>query len=421
MGGAPLVRTKDRTAGERREIAVALSYPQETLEDVRQCLSALLGPLGIDLSDHLGGPASGVDVNFFQKNERLQNSSERGGTDTYHQQTGENGVATFPVLGKPQAERLPSGAEPEEVTARVRVDANIEGADLVKDMISAGWERLGKSVPSMLAAIAARMKLLSFYWDVPVRDWTLTAEFDVKLSGTLWSHTGINRGGVSADHCGVWTTHESTTGDGTVESSLPVRVTARYITERIEGEVISGLVFYPKGSSLDALVIGPDGGEVAYPQVSYSTTKTESSPGTDPMPPHYEEPFVSGCGDGDGSYTPPQPDCGARDYPGLATIIVNDGAIRVLADEPNGDPWRHCGSRFPFADPLAPPSSMSACASPQEKGGAVPSADAVFNESGRFEITGSLSCSRDGEGSLHRFSFDWTLTFCRVVEGKSDC
>jgi hypothetical protein len=421
MGDAPLVRTKDRTAGERREIAVALSYPKETLEDTRQCLSALLSPLGIDLSDHMGGAASGVDVNLIQKNKRLQISAERGGTDTYHQQTGENGIATFPVLGKPQDERLPEGAEPEEVTARVQADANVEGSDLMKDLVSAGWEALGKSIPSMFAAVAARMKLVSFVWDVPVRDWTLVADFDMTLSGTLRSHTGINRGGVAAAPCGVWTTHESTTGDGTVESSLPVRVTAHYITEQIEGEVISGLVFFPKGSSLDALTIGPDGGEIAYPQVNYRTTKSESSPGNDPMPPHYEEPFVSGCGDGDGSSAPPQPDCGARDYLGLATILVNDGAVRVLADEPNSEPWRHCGSRFPFADPLAPPSAMSSCASPQETGGAVPSADSVFNKNNRFEISGSLSCARDGEGSLHRFTFEWTLTFCRVVEGKSDC
>jgi len=419
MGAAPLVRTKDRTAGERREISVALSYPKETLEDVRTCLSALLAPLGVDLSDHTNGAASGVDVNFLQKNHRLQISSERGGTDTYHQQTGVNGIATFPVYGKPQAERLPGGAEPEEVTARVQVDANIEGSDLVKDLVGAGWDALGTSVASMLASIAARMKLVSFTWDVPVRDWKLVADFDVVLTGTLWSHSGVNRGGTS--ECGTWVRHMSTTGEGTVESHPPTRVTAHYITENIEGEVISGLVFYPKESSLDELVIGEDGGELAYIQAGYAVTKSESAPGVDPMPPHYQEPGVGGCGDGDGDSSPPQPDCGPRDYAGIATILVNDGAVRVLADEPSSDPWRDCGSRFPFADPLAPPHTMDGCPSAQETGGKVPSPDSVFHESGRFEISGSLSCSRDGEGSLQRFTFDWTLTFCRVVDGRSDC
>lgn len=422
MGGAPLVRTKDRTAGERREIAIALSYPTETLEDVRQCLSALLAPLGIDLSDHLGGAASGVDVELYQKNNRLQPSTERGGTATYRQQTAQNGIATFPVLGKPQAERLPSGAEPEEVTARVRADANVEGSDLMKDLVALGWEALGRSIPSILANVAARMKLVSFTWDVPVRDWTLVADFDVVLSGTMWGHSGINTGGVSESPCGTWMMHMSTTGEGTIESQTPTRVTAHYLTEQVEGQAVSGLVFYPAGSSPDDVAIVEDGAELVHLGVDYSVTKSESAPGVDPMPAHYEEPGVGGCGDGDGGGSaPPQPDCGPRQYAGIATLLVADGTLRVLADQPSSRPWSECGWAMPFADPLSPPSSMSSCASAEPGGGRVPSVDSVFNERGTFEITGTLACSRDGQGSLQRFTFDWTLTFCRVVDGTSAC
>lgn len=422
MGGAPLVRTKDRTAGERREIAIALSYAPETLEDVRQCLSALLAPLGIDLSDHLQGAASGVDVDLFLKNDRLQYSAERSGTGSYRQQTGQNGIATFPVLGKPQAERLPSGAEPEEVTARVRADANVEGADLMKDLVALGWEALGKSIPSMLANIAARMKLVSFTWDVPVRDWKLVADFDVVLSGTLWAHSGISTGGRSESPCGTWMMHMSTTADGTIESQQPTRVTAHYLTEQAGGETISGLVFYPAGSSPDDIAIVESGAELAHIGVDYSVTKSESAPGEDPMPPHYEEPGVGGCADGGGvGSAPPQPDCGPRDYAGIATLVVADGTLRVLADQPGAKPWASCGWATPFADPLSPPSSMGACASATPTGGEVPSADSVFNERGTFEITGALGCSRDGDGSLQRFTFEWTLTFCRVVDGTSSC
>jgi hypothetical protein len=421
MGNAPLVRTKDRSAGERRDIAVTLHYPDVTLGDITGCLAALLAPFGFDLASFAGGGAEGLDVELYLKNKRLEYSTARTGTSVYRQKTAKNGMATFPVVGKPQAERLPPGAEPEEVTARVRLDANIEGSDLVNDLKAAAWDAIGPGVVGILSNVVARMKLLSFTWDVPVRDWKLVADFDVVLTGSLWSHDGINRGGVSADHCGTWVTHMSTTAEGTVASQTPTRVTAHYVTEQIEGEVISGLVFYPKGSSLDALVIGEDGGELAHVQADYVATKSEAAPGVEPMPEHYQEPEVSGCGDGDGSYTPPQPDCGSRDYAGIATLLVNDGAVRVLADEPSSDPWKHCGWRLPFADPLSPPSSMDSCPAAQEKGGKVPSPDSVFHESGRFEITGSLTCSRDGQGSLERFTFDWTLTFCRVVEGTSDC
>src|SRR5690606_36539894 len=154
-------------------------------------------------------------------------------------------------------------------------------------------------------------------------------------------------------------------------------------------------------------------------EVGYAVNKAESSPGQEPMPPHYQEPGVGGCGDGDGSWNPPQPDCGARDYLGIATMVVNEGTMRVLADKPlDEQPWKDCGAGLDFADPLAPPSTMQACTAAKPAGGEVPSADTVFNTSERFEITGSLSCARDGKGSLSRFTFDWTLTFCRVVDGK---
>ena len=115
--------------------------------------------------------------------------------------------------------------------------------------------------------------------------------------------------------------------------------------------------------------------------------------------------------------SPQVPSSGA----GIATLVVADGTLRVLADQPGAKPWASCGWAMPFADPLSPHSSMGACASATPTGGEVPSADSVFNERGTFEITGTLGCSRDGEGSLQRFTLEWTLTFCRVVDGTSSC
>lgn len=422
MQDSPLVRTKNREPGERREVAVALKYPPLAHDDARGCLSAIFAAVGFDLSDHENGPAKGVDVDLVLRTDRLWFSTERGGTATYRQKTGDDGVATFPLLGKPQRERLPEGAEPDDVTARVRAEANAQGSDLAKDLESAAWDAIGRSAVGIVASILSRMQLIIFAWEVPVRDWKLVADFDVTLSGRLWGHSAVNTGGTSQAPCGTWVMNMSTTGEGTIESKGPTRVTAHYLTEHVEGEVISGLVFYPKGSSLDALVIGDDGGELAYLQVDYAATKSEAAPGVDPMPEHYQEPGIGGCGDGDGDYSPPQPDCGAREYGGLATLLVNDGRVRVLADEPSNDPWKNCGWSMPFADPLSPPGSIRACASAQETGGQVPSADSVFGTKGTFEITGSLNCSRDRDGSLERFTFDWTLTFCRVDdEGESAC
>src|SRR5690606_20861240 len=128
---------------------------------------------------------------------------------------------------------------------------------------------------------------------------------------------------------------------------------------------------------------------------------------------------VGGCGDGKPGSEPPTSDCGARDYMGLGTVVVNDGSVRILADEPIGtDPWTSCGWRLALADPHAPPTTLTSRDPAVPTGRQAPPADSVFNASHRFEITGSLSCSRDGQGTLQRFTFDWTLTFCRVEEGQ---
>lgn len=415
MANSPLVRTKNREAGEKREIVVTLSYPERAFDDARRCLSALFSAVGFSLSDH--DKASGVDVDLVMRNDRLWFSTERGGTATFRQKADDEGRVSFPVLGKPQRERLPEGAEPDEVTARVRAEANVQGSDLAKDLIGAGWDAIGRSAVGIIANILARMQLVVFAWEVPVRDWELVADFDVTLTGTLWGHSAINQGGNS--ECGTWIMHGSTSAEGSVESQQPVRVTAHYVTEHVDGQPVSGLVMYPKGSNLDAIRITDDGGELVHLPLDYAVTKSESAPGQDPMPPHYVDPVVGGCGDGEPGSGPPTSDCGARDYMGLGTVVVNDGSVRILADEPIGtDPWTNCGWRLAFADPLAPPTTMTSCDSAVPSGGQVPSADSVFNTSHRFEITGSLSCSRDGQGTLQRFTFDWTLNFCRVEEGQ---
>lgn len=421
MSNSPLVRTKNREPGERREVDITLTYPPTTTDDARRCLSAIFAAAGFELSDHANGPATGVDVNLVIRSDRLWLSTERGGTATYLQKTNDSGVATFPVLGKPQRERLPEGAEPDEVVAPVRFEANVQGSDLVKDVQAAAWDVISPNAVAIIANVISRMKLMVYSWQVPVRDWELTADFDVRLSGTLWGHYGVNRSGVSESPCGPWDTHRSTSAQGSVESQDPVRVTAHYVTEQVEGDPVSGLVMYTKGSSLGEIQITSDGGELAHLPVGYSVTKSESEPGQDPMPPHFAEPGIGGCGLGTGEGIDNSNDCGPRDYAGIATIMVNEGSIRMLADRPLDErPWDNCGSGFLFADPLAPPTTMANCQNPQLSGGEVPSADSVFNKSGRFEISGTLNCSRDSEGSLNRFTFDWTLTFCRVnEEGKS--
>jgi len=416
MADSPLVRTKDTVPGERRELAIRLYYPKGTLEDARQCTAAMLRPFGIDMSDFGSGDLSGLDVNLYQRNNRLWTSAERGGTDTYHQQTASNGVARFPVLGKPQPQRLPSGAEPEDVTAQVRFETNVSGSDLLKDIVDLGWDALGLNAASMLASTLARMKLVTFTWAVPVRDWKLEADFDVVVSGTLWDHSAIAQGGVSQDPCGAWTRNNSTTMQGDLASLVPFRVHAHYLTD--DGEGGAGLVFYPEGTTIEDLDWTWEGYQLAELPVGYEATRSHDEPGVDPMPEHYQVPEVGGCADGNPNAAQPKIDCGARDYEGLVTVELVEGALRVVGENPTGHPvWTNCGGR----DSLTPYNRFQSCDSGGLTGGLVPSADSVFHPSGRFTISGAARCGHDSPGYLDRYTFDWTLTFCRVVEGESDC
>src|SRR5690606_31703919 len=165
-------------------------------------------------------------------------------------------------------------------------------------------------------SILSRMKLVIFSWEVPVRDWKLVGNFDVTLTGELWSHSG--RYETRNGDCGSFTSNESTTTQGSVDTKERPHVTAHYVTEVVDGDPVSGLVIYPRGSSIDDLKVTREGVELLHFPVSYSASRSMSEPGAEPMPPHYVDPHFGSCGDGSGRVTAPQPACVPRHSTGLA-------------------------------------------------------------------------------------------------------
>lgn len=411
MPDSPLVRTKNRQPGEERTITVTMSYPSGPLADVNRCLSILLGPYGVELPDFFGG-AGGIGVDFVLTGDRLQYGSGSG-TDVYSKVTDDDGRALFEVAGKAQPERLPEGAEPEEVTSGVRLDANVQASDLVKDLISLAFE-MPSSWGAMLMSMLQRMKLLSYTWDIPVRDWTLSAEFDVTLAGSLSGHQASNQAG--SGECGAWSFSSSTSAEGTVASVDPIRVRADYLT----GGRLDGIIFRTLGVELHEIVIDADGAELVHLGSQYSASKRTQQPGAEPLPPLYTDPHYGGCGDGDGSGAPAS-DCGPRDYLGVVTVNALDGQVHLTENGAIGRVWSNCGAALRPNEPLAAPSTLGACSNPARTGGEVPSPDVVFSERGSFEISGALTCDFLGNGVLEQYEFDWTLEFCRVVDGEAAC
>gem|GEM_PF-1956358 len=419
---SPLERTKNLTPGNRGTVAVRLSYPKNLMADVTGCLALALTPFGFDVADFEGGAAKGIDAELVLKSERVWYSTERGGSETFRQTSPENGIVTFPLLGAPQQERLPEGAEPEEVMVPVRLETNIEGSDPVKDLTAAFWDAISPGAVGIISNVVARMKLLVFGWEFPLKDWELIADFDVRLDATVHSHAGASSSWTG--DCGSFTYNESVTTSGTISTPETARVTIEYVTEVIDGNPVKGPVMYPVGSSIDEINISLQGAELVHFPVRYDATRSHDEPGKNPMPSHYIDPSTGSCGDGIGGWTPPTPDCGARNYLDLVSIVLKDGALVVLGNyDDRDDPWKHCGSLGRMSNPLTAPQQMSHCEAPEVSGGIMPTVDAIYNKlKDTFEIPGTVKCYVDEPGYLDNYTFEWKLTFCRVNdEGTSSC
>lgn len=414
---APLIRTKDREPGEQRELRLRFTLPEQGGELVR-CLQNTFARLGFDLG-RKEGAMSGIDVDVNRLGERVQFArGGPGGTATYRQKTDGNGVAVFPIEGRAQKGRFPPGAAPEAVTSTMRYSANLEGADLWKGLRDAAADAAG-GVPNMIAGTLSRMNLAVFAWEIPVRDWTLDAEFEMTLTGVFHQHYGVytwRRG--TGGHCPDSTVNRSDSGSGTIKSQ-PHRVTVRHLTVEDEsGGPIGGTLIHTKGLELHEIqTYSRNGGELAHLDVSYTIEMREDKPGIEPMPEQEFHHNEHHCADGLG-LPPPQPDCGTRDFRGIATMNILDGTIHITADTPVGTPWKHCG----WQNVPAPPRELTSCKNATRTGGVLPSLDTIYNQNNKaFTISGTLACNSGGVGSLRRFSFDWQLDFCRIVDGVRAC
>lgn len=420
LDSAPLVRTKDRSPGERQDLTVTLAYPENALKDVHECITRIVAHAGINLAD-FQGPAKGVDVDLILTGNRLQYARGSAGTGAYRQKADDNGKAVFPLEGKAQPSPVPDGAEPQEVTSRVRAEANLKGANLYKDLLDAANDARSGVLAVVMGALE-RMKLLVFGWEVPVRDWTLEAEFDMTLRGVVSAHQAENRHSPGLYGCPSITHLGSSSALGQM-SGKPHRVTAEYVTAKDAGETYSALLIHTKGRSIDDLVTHQNGTQLAHVEFDYDITKQKDAKAQEPLPTQYTD-SGAGCGDGGGAAgSVIVPDCGERSFMGLGTVTMLSDFLYVTVDHLVGQKWQHCNLPLaPTVDGIiSPPPSLELCRNAYLDGGEIPGVDTVFSDSNYFEISGELRCSHDGRGSLQRFSFDWTLEFCRIVEGERAC
>lgn len=147
------------------------------------------------------------------------------------------------------------------------------------------------------------------------------------------------------------------------------------------------------------------------------------------MPEHKTDDSACAGGMGGGGYhddhTPPQSDCGVRDYDStLQVTIPQPNTLYAAGDQVQIDHqlWSNCGDLlYPF-EPVVAPWRDNCYGTPTIEGGELPSTAQIADPTVRhFQVEGSYSCLYSETGELSSSDYTWTLDFCRLTDGKPDC
>ncbi|MEO9103650.1 MAG: hypothetical protein ABI238_01695 [Terrimesophilobacter sp.] len=427
LSNPPLVRTKEMTPGEIRDLTITYSFDKESWGNTRECINSSLKYAGLEIPGIPPDPPSGIDVELSSVDPSILRIGDgKGGNKPVNQdETDGNGVARFKLSGAPQKDLVPQQAQSHKVSIDVHAVSNLKSSDLFKDATSVPWDALdmvGSAGLSVIPELLGRTKFITFTETIPVVDWKLSAEFNASAKGELTVHRAENN---VYQGCGAtMTVNESVDGKSTFASNKQL-VTAALLSNQVGNVGDQAFVFFPKGTTFKVNDLGEDGIEMFGLLADYSTKKSWSKPATGDQPSQKVD--ISTDCVGGGGYHPdtqtPASDCGLRTYvSGLDITMPSARHLYVSGEQSNeSNLWKSCGNPLvPFDPPVAP--SLQSCQSPQYKGGKIPSINDIFDPSiPKFDIKGSMNCIVEEPGRLQQVYYNWTLTLCRVVDGKPNC
>lgn len=424
VADSPLVRTKNTQIGEVRDLTLTYRFDEGSWEEIRGCMNLFLTPLGLDIPGSQSGVASNIEIDLASEDPSILRIGDgSGGTTPVTQRTTDaNGVAVFTISGAPQADILPEQAQPADIDVTLRAVSNLGANDFYKDMASLPWDALDAVSTAGLSAVPqvlSRMKLITHTGVAPVRDWSLDADFEVTLLGSIESRSASHVEQQNACGGGLIVRANSTEASASFASD-PVRVSAVLLSNPDGNLGDTAAVFVPQGEEF-RLSDASGGARMFEVPVNYTGTQQHFDPAVGPLPPPRQHP-PGGCADGGipGEYTPPVPDCGTRNYSADATVTMR--APRTLDVVPGygdvvGDRWENCGGAVSMI-----PASYE-CDEPRLSGGAMPSLTELYDPSKSIiEVDGSYSCSEMREGSMTDIDVQWTLVLCRINDdGDAAC
>lgn len=419
MDNAPLVRTKNTQAGETRDLTLKFEFSKTAGDEIRECMNLFLAPFGLDAQGSQEGVAENIDVQLYSDRPSVVRIGDGKGSksDVTQARTDSGGNAKFRVSGAPQDDLLPEVAQAEDIDVSLRAVSNLGANDFFKDLASLPWDALdaaGTGGLSVVPIVLSKMKLYTVTGTIPVRDWSLEADFEATLVGSFekrWA--GHNR---FPDACsGGWVVHTSSVDTSSSFATDTVQVSAALLSNPHGNLGDQAAVFHPTGEELDP-GYSSEGALMFNMPVHYQTTQSQHRPAVGPIPPE-EVTGGGGCadrGDGPVEVAPPEPDCSATQYSGNLEVAMP--AARTLYAV--GDESSHVYTRADCGGGPAAPAT-NGC---KRSGGKMPPINELFDPANTIiEVDGSLACSEERAGHMSKLDYHWTLVLCRIVDGKSAC
>lgn len=426
LSNPPLVRTKEMTPGEIRDLTITYKFDQDSWAKTRECLNSSLKYAGLEIPGAPLDPPAGIDVQLSTTDPSILRVGDGKGGDkpVNADETDANGVARFRLSGAPQKDRIPEQAKPLDLSIDIHAVSDLKSSDLFKDAASAPWDLLdafGSFGLTLIPEFIGRSKFITYTESIPVRDWDLSAQFEASAKGDITLHRATNE---DFQGCGAMVVNHSTDGKVSFVSDKRA-ITASLLSNDFGNVGDQAFVFSPKGKDFTGSDIGNGNGLQMFGLLAaYSTDKSAAAPATGDQPPLRTIPSGDCVGGGTGTHDSPGPsDCGVRTYAMDLNVSMPSPRHLFVSGEPSSESnlWENCGDPLiPWEPPVAP--IMQSCASPQSKGGKVPSIKDVFDPSKtRITIKGSYSCITESPGHLDQIFYNWTLTLCRIVDGKPAC
>jgi hypothetical protein len=426
LSSPPLVRTKEMTPGEIRDLTITYKFDEDSWGKTRECINDSLKYAGLEIPGAPLDPPAGIDVQLSSSDPSILRVGDgKGGNKPVNaDETDAQGVARFKLSGAPQKDLIPDQAKPKDLSIDVHAVSDLKASDLFKDAAAAPWDLLdaaGSFGATLIPEFIGRSKFITFTESIPVRDWDLTAQFEASAKGEITIHRATNE---DFQGCGATVINHSTDGKVTFESDKRA-ITASLLSNDFGNVGDQAFVFTPKGKDFTGSDIGNGNGLQMFGLLAaYSADKSAAAPAAGDQPELKTIPSGDCVGGGDGLHDSPRPsDCGVRTYAMDLNVSMPSPRHLFVSGEPSNESnlWKNCGDPFiPWDPPVAP--IMQSCAAPQSKGGKVPSIKDVFDTSKtKLTIKGSYSCIRDDPGQLDQIFYNWTLTLCRIVDGKPQC